>query len=233
MDKTGCIICGKELKYLDSDITINCFICQNTFQTNTTCIDGHYICDTCHAEDAIKVIEVYTINTTIDNPITQAQELMKHPGIKMHGPEHHFLVAAVLISAYYNKMKDIEQKATQIPKAKKRAQQVPGGSCGFSGNCGASVGTGIFVSIITGANPLSETEWQMSNLMTARALTSVASHGGPRCCKRNVFLSIIEAIKFVNENLKPNFEIPEIKCHFNHLNKECKLDKCNFYDKNH
>ena len=35
-----------------------------------------------------------------------------------------------------------------------RATDIKGGFCGFYGNCGAAVGTGIYVSIITGATPL-------------------------------------------------------------------------------
>ena len=31
-----------------------------------------------------------------------AIEIMKSPMINMHGPEHHFLVPAVLITSYYN-----------------------------------------------------------------------------------------------------------------------------------
>jgi hypothetical protein len=34
-----------------------------------------------------------------------ALNLMKNPQIKMHGPEHHFLVPAVLLAAYYNTQK--------------------------------------------------------------------------------------------------------------------------------
>lgn len=231
LTKTGCIICSKELIYTDCNVMKECYICHEKILTNVTCINDHFICDTCHSGNANDVIEKYTINSKIDNPIVQALELMNHPQINMHGPEHHFLIAGALISSYYNKLNDTSQKEIQIPKARKRAEKVVGGSCGFHGNCGAAVGTGIFISIITGATPLSDSEWQQANLMTARALTSVAIHGGPRCCKRNVFLSVIEAIKFVNENLKPLFEIPEIKCRFNHLNRECKLEQCNFYHK--
>ncbi|VUT25840.1 MAG: hypothetical protein MOIL_01256 [Candidatus Methanolliviera sp. GoM_oil] len=55
-----------------------------------------------------------------------------------------------------------------------------GGFCGYHGDCGAAVGTGIFISLITDATPLSKHEWKLSNLMTAKSLLSIANHGGPR-----------------------------------------------------
>lgn len=68
---------------------------------------------------------------------------MRNPNVKMHGPEHHFLVSAILLAAYYNTKKDYKEKATKIRMAKKRASQILGGFCGFYGDCGVAVGTGI------------------------------------------------------------------------------------------
>jgi len=50
---------------------------------------------------------------------------------------------------------------------KKRAEKVLGGFCGLYGGCTAAVGTGIFVSLVTNATPLSEGEWKLTNLTTA------------------------------------------------------------------
>ena len=155
---------------------------------------------------------------------------MRNPNMKMHGPEHHFLVPAVLLAAYYNIKQDYREKATKIRMAKKRAEQILGGFCGFYGNCGAAVGTGIFVSLITDATPLSVTDWKLANLATAKSLFSVAEHGGPRCCKRNTFLAILKAADFVKENFGVSFKInKELKCAFYPLNNECLQEKCPFH----
>jgi hypothetical protein len=45
--------------------------------------------------------------------------------------------------------------------------------------CGAGMGTGIFISIVTGATSLSIEEWRLSNLATAKSLLSISEHGGP------------------------------------------------------
>ena len=160
-----------------------------------------------------------------------ALTLMKNPQVKMHGPEHHFLVPAVLLSAYYNLKKDKVKKAVKIEEAGKRAEHVLGGFCGYYGNCGAAVGTGIFISLITEATPLSEYEWKLSNTMTAKSLLAIANKGGPRCCKRTTFLAIIEAVKFLRKNFDVEFTIEKVKCEFNSLNKECLKDRCPFYER--
>ena len=150
----------------------------------------------------------------------------------MHGPEHHFLVPAVLLSAYYNVTGEEDKKEEKINLAQKRAANVLGGFCGFYGDCGAAVGVGIFISVLTGSTPLSTKEWRLSNLGTAHSLLAIAEKGGPRCCKRNSFIAIQEAVKFVKENFNVTLSISnDVKCDFNHLNKECIKEKCPFYSK--
>ena len=85
----------------------------------------------------------------------------------MHGPEHHFLVPAVLLSAYYNKKKYSRKKEDKIKEARKRVKKILGGVCGSHGICGATVGTVIFISLITNATPLSEKERKLSNQITS------------------------------------------------------------------
>jgi hypothetical protein len=53
---------------------------------------------------------------------------MRHPSVAMHGPEHHFLVSAVLLAAYDNQH-GLENRAVKIQQARKRAEGVRGGSC--------------------------------------------------------------------------------------------------------
>jgi len=114
--------------------------------------------------------------------------------------------------------------------AKKRAEQILGGFCGFYGDCGAAVGTGIFVSLITNATPLSVTDWKLANLATAKSLLTIAEHGGPRCCKRNTFLALLEATNFVKEDFKVSFKLnKELNCEFYPLNNECLKQNCSFH----
>jgi len=159
---------------------------------------------------------------------------MRNPKVKMHGPEHHYLVPAVLLAAYANRpgatREEHAAKAKKIETARRRAEDIKGGFCGFCGNCGAAVGTGIFLSVLTGATPLSRIEWRLSNLLTAESLLAVANHGGPRCCKRDTFLAIQTAVAFLRREFQAGLELPDrICCDFASLNKECLTDSCPYY----
>jgi len=230
--RTGCLICGEELVYEKQTAPLECFYCKQVYDSNAKCKNGHYVCDRCHSLPATDLIESYCITSKSEDPLELALTLMRNPNVKMHGPEHHFLVPAVLLAAYYNIKKDYREKATKIRMAKKRAAQILGGFCGFYGNCGAAVGTGIFVSLITDATPLSIADWKLANLVTAKSLFSIAEHGGPRCCKRTTFLALLEAADFVKEHFGVSFKInKELKCEFYPLNNECLKQNCPFYPK--
>jgi len=225
--KSGCVICGKRLIYKDEDEALNCLFCHNTFYSNVKCIKEHYICDRCHSLSANKLIQEYCISSQSTNPLNLSMELMRHPAIKMHGPEHHFLVPAVLLAAYYNRTGSFQEKKTKIITAGKRASKILGGFCGTHGVCGAAIGTGIFVSLITNNSPLAGKEWKESNMMTTKSLSVIAEHGGPRCCKRNSFLAIMAVTEHFNID---GFNSAEsIKCEFTRFNKECLKSDCPFF----
>lgn len=229
---TNCIICNKELIYFQENKEVKCVYCQNDFKSNVHCINSHYVCDICHGMDGMDIIEKYCINTIETNPLKMAMELMKNPSINMHGPEHHYLVPAVLLASYYNATDETNMKPKKLAVAKSRAKEVKGGFCGFYGNCGAAVGTGIYISLILGATPLTKESWGLANLMTGTALISMGKIGGPRCCKRNVFTAIKEASKFTYENFNIklyDYENEKILCSFRGRNKECLKTQCPYY----
>src|SRR5690606_21226399 len=122
---------------------VQCTYCNKKFKANVTCSDGHYVSDGCHSMDAIGLIENYCRETDKTNPMEMAIELMKNSSINMHGPEHHFLVPAVLLTSYYNLLMKKDMKTKKLAVAKMRAKDIKGGFCGFYGNCGAAVGAGM------------------------------------------------------------------------------------------
>lgn len=229
--KSGCAVCGKELQYLKRAEELHCVFCNRVFSTQARCTDSHFVCDACHALSANDLIERFTIASDSTDPIAMALTLMKAAPVKMHGPEHHFLVPAVLLAAFYNMTGPQAEKGTRIRKARQRAEHVPGGFCGFYGDCGAAVGTGIFLSVMTDATPLSHDEWRLANLVTADSLRTIALAGGPRCCKRNSFLALLEAIRFVKEHFQVALPSGDttLVCDFTHFNRECKKEDCRFY----
>lgn len=227
----GCMVCAEELVYSTEDKDLKCIYCNETFQSNVTCSSGHYICNTCHSKDSMDLIFSYCLNSDETNPVNMAIELMKSENINMHGPEHHFLVPAVLVAAYYEKVSKPELKEDKLRITKERAKKVPGGICGNYGTCGAAVGTGLFMSIITEATPLTEGSWGLSNEITGHSLISMGQTGGPRCCKRNTFIALVEACKFIEEKLDVklyDYENTKITCEFKQNNKQCIGKRCPF-----
>lgn len=227
----GCMVCGEELVYSDEDREVKCIYCNDIYKSNVICNEGHYICDTCHSKSSIDLIYSYCLNTTEKNPLKMAIELMKSKSVNMHGPEHHFLVPAILITSYYNNIDKSELKERKLSLVKERATKIPGGICGTYGSCGAAVGTGLVISVITEATPLTEESWGLANEMTGHALISMGKNGGPRCCKRNTFTAIEEASKFIEKRLGVklyDYEDNKIICEFKKYNKQCIGKKCPF-----
>lgn len=228
--KTGCLICGRDLVYLDSPEDLACSSCGRVQAAPARCPEGHFICDDCHRLPAEDFIEKACLGTDIADPLELAVFLMRHPEVRMHGPEHHFLVPAVLLTTYSIATGARDHLGEWLKKARDRARQVKGGSCGLLGDCGAAVGTGIFVSVVTRATPLSKDGWRLSNLMTSQSLHDIALAGGPRCCKRNTSLAILAAVSFVVGQWGVAIPIREgHTCEFSPLNRECRKLECPFY----
>lgn len=209
---------------------LTCTLCGKTSRSEAACEQGHYICDSCHSSSANDWIEKVCTRSESTAPVDLAISLMNAPSMAMHGPEHHFLVPAVLLTAYYNKKSDSKEKPRKLKAARQRAENVLGGFCGFYGACGAGIGTGIFISLITDSTPLSTGSWGLSNKMTAESLRCIGALGGPRCCKRDTFMALKTAGKFLKQNFDVTLEIPDtITCSFSGSNKECIEEDCPFH----
>lgn len=227
--KNNCMICNKELIYLKEPKNYNCVICGKEFCVDAVCEDGHYVCDHCHSKEGVAIIKEICSHSTSKNPIELMDKIMREPSVHIHGPEHHVLVGASLLTAYKNCGGEINLNEALLEMVR-RGKQVPGGVCGFWGCCGAAVSSGIAVSIITGSTPLKNEEWRLSNLMTSNALKAIGEIGGPRCCKRDSFTAVKEAAKFMENNLKVKIEIPEeISCNFSNLNQQCIGNRCPYH----
>lgn len=225
----GCLICGEELVYNVVKTELICELCGNTFTSNAECKNHHFVCDKCHQSDAVDLIEQYCLNSNSKNPVYVANEVMKLPKVNLHGPEHHFIVPAVLLTAYFNNIENTMKLKAKLKIAKERAKNVLGGFCGFHGACGAAIGTGIFYSVLTNCTPLSENEWKHSNFLTSKSLNNIAESGGPRCCKRDTFIAILSTADYLKEKLSVVLEITNPKCSFYKKNKECKNISCQFF----
>ena len=227
----ACLICGADLVYFQEAKEMTCVFCGKRELSHASCKDGHYVCDACHARKGIEAVMRECQTTKSRNPIEIMQKIMADPYIYMHGPEHHVMAGAALLAAYHNSDGEVDLDWA-LAEMKERGGQVPGGVCGFWGCCGAGVSTGIYMSIMTKATPLSGKSWGLSNRMTSRALNAIGEIGGPRCCKRDTFTAVKEAVQMTKEELGIEMELPEkIECGFHVENQQCLRGKCPYHPK--
>lgn len=222
-----CIVCKAPLIYLEQDEWMECELCHKKELSKTRCQNGHYVCNDCHTKGLDTILSL-CIDETSRNPIEIVRKMMDASFCHMHGPEHHVMVGAALLTAYHNAGGKVELWKA-LPEMYHRGKEVPGGACGFWGACGAGISTGMYLSIVTKSTPLAEKEWGLSNQMTARALQKIGEAGGPRCCKRDSYLSIIEAVRFTEEKLGVHMEIKEFSCTRSDRNNQCIQKACPFY----
>lgn len=225
----ACLVCGKPLKYFETAQKMECVFCHKEFESYASCEDGHYVCDNCHSENGTREIMDFCLNSKSKNPIEILMQIMDNPYIYMHGPEHHIMVGASLLTAYKNSGGDIDLKSA-LTEMKSRGSKYPGGSCGFWGCCGAAVSSGMFISIITNATPLTAKSWGQANQITAKGLQAIGDIGGPRCCKRNSFTAVLMAVEFVKNEFGIQMELPQIiNCTHSARNKQCIKKKCPYH----
>lgn len=229
--KEECLICKAPLEYLESDILMECEICHKKENSKTRCVHGHYVCNECHTQGLDTIVGVCMEETSKD-PIAIMDRMMSMPFCHMHGPEHHVMVGAALLTAYKNAGGQVDLHKALLEMIS-RGKSVPGGACGFWGACGAGISSGMFVSIITGSTPLTEESFALSHQMTAASLGRIGEVGGPRCCKRDSYLSILAAIDFVREHFGIEMERPEVVCHYSVQNNQCIGKRCPFSRVNH
>ncbi len=230
--KDKCEICGAELMYAlnqNEILNLKCEICEQDFDANTYCINKHYICDNCHSKDPNSVIEDICLSTKIKNPFHLADLIMKHPKFKLYGPEHHVLTPAVILITLRNnnvkKPTGEEITVFEIKEAIRRASKIPGGWCGFYGSCGAGMGSGVAISVFTGATPGKDIPRSMANRMTSRSLSRIADNL-EHCCKRSVKISICEALNFFKEEFGIYLNYEPSSCSFSSVNNKCEHEKC-------
>ena len=229
--KEECLICNAPLEYLTQDEMMECAICHKIEPSKTRCVEGHYVCSNCHMEGMDSILGLCLSESSAD-PIEIILRMMHMPFCHMHGPEHHVMVGAALLTAYKNAGGELDLNDA-LREMFSRGKAVPGGVCGFWGACGAGISAGQFMAIATRSTPLANEPWGMSNQMTAKALDSIGKIGGPRCCKRDSWLSVLSAIDFTGEHLGVQMKRTVPVCKHSMKNNQCIGKRCPFAEVNH
>lgn len=225
---TGCLVCGQELIYLpDKPLRAHCYYCGKKAITHSFCPEGHYVCDDCHTQDILKLVELTCLKSDATDPLALLLEIFQLPALHMHGPEYHSIVPAVLVTAYGNSIKQKEQAA--ITEAIARGKTVPGGVCGTHGSCGAGIGIGIAYALIHQVTPYAKKHRGNANRMTALALEAISKLGGPRCCKREATLAVEIARRYFGCFELDHSEKNRYSCSQYKRNEMCIKNACPYY----
>lgn len=179
-----------------------------------------YITDTC--------LESYDAPSS---PLQLLEKIWKNPDFPMHCPEHHYLVPAVLLTTYCRLKNDGKAKLREeLNLAGDRAKNLLAGFCGWYGACGAAVGSGMFLSVVTGTSPYSTDTWALVNRLSSDCLYNIAEIGGPRCCKRVCFTAVSTSITFMKQHFDLDLgQTTPIRCTYHQRNAECKKTACPYY----
>ncbi len=228
------MICGKTLIYNDSATEQLCQYCNEGHIAPISCPDGHYVCDTCHSADAIGLLQRMADGELSIEPREIVEYAFSHPSFSFHGPEHHSLVPAAILIALRNRRITRSDGTfvteNMILEGIRRGSVIPGGFCGYAGNCGACVGAGIAIAIFLGSTPKRAEERFKAHQATVDALT-LAQDSLVRCCKRSTYYGLTAAMKFLKEKMDIDIgEIPPAKsCRNWSRNRDCAMHECSFF----
>jgi hypothetical protein len=227
--KENCGVCGKPLVYGTEEVRKKCDYCGQEESTLIYCPEGHYVCNICHSKSALDNLRDVLNRTKSADPFEILEKVMAHPAVPMHGPEHHAILPAVIVTAVKNAGYPVPEGA--LEKAIERGAKVPGGWCGSHGTCGGGIGVGIAISVLTGATPLNGPPRGLANAATAYALNKLVDSGA-RCCKRSVRHGLEAAVEFLDERMNIKLKgNPATKCRYIARNKECLLQECPYFGK--
>ena len=152
-------------------------------------------------------------------------DIAKKDFVRIHGPEHHILDGACILTAFHNAGGKVNLSEA-LNKLIFEGLRMPGAVCGLWGVCGAVTSIGAALAIIEGTGPLSDEDWGSHMQYTSAALASLAKTGGPRCCKRDAFTAMKEAVKYITERYGVTLSLANIKCDFHTQNKQCIGKRC-------
>ena len=97
-------------------------------------------------ERAKKIVEA-CLQEKSKNPVEIFYNIAHKDFVRIHGPEHHVLDGASLLTAFFNAGGKINLQES-LNELMKRGLQMPGATCGMWGVCGAVSSMGAALSII-------------------------------------------------------------------------------------
>ncbi len=225
--EASCPICGAPLKPARGEW--ECYYCGKKELADFVCTNGHYVCEECRLASGEEIVLKVASRSSEADPSIIADRIFTHPAVDLFGPIHHLVVAASLLAAAKNA--GAELSLSHIKRASARLKSIPYAACGLLGACGAAVGAGVSVSVITGATQTSDRERSLAMEATASALRRIAGLGGPRCCKASVYASLEAAVPIIREEIGIPVVLRDLEgaCMLSERNGECWGERCPYH----
>ncbi len=221
--------CGEELIYLEEIVDKNCSLCGNFKAANALCKNDHFVCDTCHTGNFDDIVKSICLETTETDMIKLLNKIRMHPSMPLHGPEHHFAIASVIVTTYKNLGGKIDFENV-LDTAIERGKQIPGGTCGFWGGCGAALGSGIGMGILIESNPLKPIQRQALAKITGEVIQSISMFKSARCCRRETITALKTVASLSEKHLNISLKAEEnSNCGQFKKNEECPEYECPYY----
>jgi len=149
-------------------------------------------------------------------------------GAPVHGVWHHAIIGEILFICLRNAGYPITDEL--IEEVIDRGRQIPGGSCGFVGACGALSSVASAYAILLGSTPVAVVPRENLLALSAKLLSRLVEIGGSRCCKKSSYAALETAR---DEFAKLGFELPEEqfegRCPYFSDNESCDGDDCIYF----
>jgi len=162
-------------------------------------------------------------------PAAMLEELLSQgEGTPVHGVWHHALIGEILLVCLRNAGHPITDDL--IDEVVDRGRQIPGGSCGFLGVCGALASAASAYSILLGSTPVATAPRERLLVFSEKLFARLSKIGGSRCCKKSSYAALEVAR---DEFADLGFELPEEefegRCPFFASNDTCDGEACVFF----
>jgi len=222
---SNCMVCKSALVYGLKEEEVMCYYCGIKKQSSVTCKEGHFVCDTCHSKEALVVIEHMCDTSNEKDMLILFHQIRSHPSIPKHGPEHHAMVPAIIVTAFRNNGGKLVEGA--LKTAISRGSGIIGGACGFLGICGAASGVGIGFAILLESSPITTKSRATAQKVTHAVLGEIAQYEAARCCHREVWTALKIAASLSQEFLHVKLLVDiEVKCDQKKFNQYCYGKQC-------
>lgn len=225
------MICGGTLNYHEKSINVTCNYCSRPESGHITCPKGHYVCDCCHNQDALRIIEHIVFSTKSADPFEIAELAMSFPGLPMLGCQHAYIAGGALLAALENTGSsqvtddDIKEVFARIEK------QAHGGYCGLTGVCGIVPAIGACFAVLTGSKCGMDIEQRATMEVTSKVSRAITELTGPSCCKAYVRTGLKTAVDSLGEKHPERlYSRVDTVCH--HSSKHphgCRESRCPYF----